>query len=96
MCHECKALLRQIDALKAGNAVLRANNMTLDVAVQIQALLKQDASHAAKIREHIRYESKLEGLLQLASRVLLNGDKAERDDVAVQIQALLDAGIDPG
>jgi hypothetical protein len=60
------------------------------------ALLKQDASHAAKIREHIRYESKLEGLLQLASRVLLNGDKAERDDVAVQIQALLDAGIDPG
>jgi cell division protein FtsB len=31
MCHECKALLRQIDALKAGNAVLRANNMTLAV-----------------------------------------------------------------
>ena len=31
MCHECKALLRQIDALKAGNAVLRANNITLAV-----------------------------------------------------------------
>jgi hypothetical protein len=58
-------------------------------------LLKQDVSHAAKLREHVRYESKLEGLLQLASRVLLNGDKAERDDVATQIQDLLDAGIDP-
>jgi hypothetical protein len=60
------------------------------------ALLKQDVGHAAKIREHVRYESKLEGLLQLASRVLLNGDEAERVDVAKQIQALLDAGIDPG
>lgn len=59
------------------------------------ALLKQDVSHAAKIREHARYESRLEGLLQLASRVLLNGDEAERVDVAKQIQALLDAGLDP-
>ena len=59
-------------------------------------LLKQDVSHAAKIREHLGYESRLEGLLQLASRVLLNGDKAERDDVAAQIQALLAAGLDPG
>lgn len=58
-------------------------------------LLKQDVSHAAKIREHLRYESKIEGLLQLASRVLLNGDEAERVDVAKQIQALLDAGLDP-
>ena len=59
------------------------------------ALLKQDVGHAAKIREHLGYESKLEGLLQLASRVLLNGDKTERIDVANQIQALLDAGMDP-
>lgn len=71
--------------------------MSLEPKTQSPAimLLKQDVSHAAKIREHIRYESRLEGLLQLASRVLLNGDKAERDDVAKQIQDLLDAGVDP-
>ena len=31
MCHECKALMRQIEALKDGNAVLRCQNMTLAV-----------------------------------------------------------------
>jgi hypothetical protein len=71
--------------------------MSLEPKTQSPAimLLKQDVSHAAKIREHVRYESRLEGLLQLASRVLLNGDEAERVGVAKQIQALLDAGLDP-
>lgn len=31
MCHECNALRREIEALKAGNAVLRANNTKLAV-----------------------------------------------------------------
>jgi len=31
MCHTCSELKREIEALRAGNAVLRANNMTLAV-----------------------------------------------------------------
>lgn len=73
----------------------RLETMPAPTQSTAMALLKQDVSHAAKIREHVRYESKLEGILQLASRVLLNGDEAERVDVANQIQALLDAGLDP-
>lgn len=31
MCHTCKELQREIEALRAGNAVLRANNVALAV-----------------------------------------------------------------
>jgi len=31
MCHKCSDLQREIDALRAGNAVLRANNVKLAV-----------------------------------------------------------------
>jgi hypothetical protein len=56
------------------------------------ALLHQDVSHAAKIREHLAYQAKLEGLLRLAAQVLTSGDAAERADVAGQIQIVLDCG----
>lgn len=53
------------------------------------AFLKQDVGHAAKIREHLTYQAKLEGLLQLAGKALLNGDKNERRTIAKQIEDLL-------
>lgn len=31
MCHKCSELQREIEALRAGNAVLRANNVALSV-----------------------------------------------------------------
>lgn len=58
------------------------------------SLLKQDVSHAAKIREHLTYQARLEGVLQLASRVIVDGDETERRDVAGQIQAVLAMGND--
>jgi hypothetical protein len=58
------------------------------------AFLRQDVSHAAKIREHLAYQARLEGVLQLASRVIIDGDEAERRDVAGQILAVLAAGND--
>lgn len=57
------------------------------------ALLHQDVSHAAKIREHLAYQAKLEGLLRLAAQVLTSGDKAERADVAGQIECAIGEGM---
>lgn len=63
------------------------------------SLLKQDHSHARKIREYEDQAktdqmriAKLEGILRLACRVLVDGDPAERRDVAGQIQSVLPAG----
>lgn len=56
------------------------------------SLLKQDDSHARKIREHLAYQAKIEGALQLAVRVLVDGDEAERKAVAAEIRTVLDAG----
>lgn len=58
------------------------------------AFLRQDVGHAAKIREHLAYQARLEGVLQLASKVIVDGDEAERRDVAGQILAVLAAGND--
>jgi hypothetical protein len=66
-----------------------AHNMVQNRAM---SLLKQDHSHARKIREYddqakadqVRI-AKLEGVLQLASKVLVDGDEAERKDLAEQI-----------
>ena len=63
------------------------------------SLLKQDHSHARKIREYedqakadqVRI-AQLEGMLRLARKVLLYGDGAERKDVAGQIKKLLARG----
>lgn len=52
-------------------------------------LLRQDASHARKIREHEAYQARLEGLLRLAGQVLVDGDEVERADVAMQIDVFL-------
>lgn len=53
------------------------------------AFLRQDVGHAAKIREHLTYQAKLEGLLQLAGKALLDGDEIERATIASQIEDLL-------
>jgi len=58
------------------------------------AFLRQDVGHAAKIREHLAYQARLEGALRLARRVLADGDKAERLGVAEQIEAVLAMGND--
>jgi hypothetical protein len=63
------------------------------------ALLKQDTAHAAKIREYkdaaeqdqVRI-AKLEGVLQLAERVLVDGDDEERAEVVAQIRKLRSGG----
>lgn len=52
-------------------------------------LLRQDMSHARKIREHEAYQARLEGLLRLAGQVLVDGDEVERADVAMQIDVFL-------
>lgn len=59
------------------------------------ACLKQDVAHSRRIREYedqakadqVRI-AKLEGALRLASKVLVDGDEAERKDVAKQINKL--------
>ena len=63
------------------------------------SLLKQDHSHARKIREYEDQAkadqvsiAKLEGALRLASKVLVDGDEAERKDVAGQINKILNEG----
>lgn len=63
------------------------------------SLLKQDHSHARKIREYEDQAkadqvsiAKLEGALRLASKVLVDGDEAERKDVAEQINKILNEG----
>lgn len=53
------------------------------------ALLHQDVSHAHKIREHLAYQAKLEGILRLAAKVIIDGDQAEREQVAGQIECVL-------
>lgn len=60
------------------------------------ALLKQDVSHAARIKE---YESahkadqlriaKLEGVVRLAAQVMRDGKKAERAEVADRLDKIL-------
>lgn len=57
-----------------------------------RSLLKQDVSHSTKIAAHLKYEAKLEGILRLAARVLIDGDRAEQLDVAEQIEAALTNG----
>lgn len=52
-------------------------------------LLRQDVSHAAKIREHLTYQARVEGLLRLAAQVLADGDDEERAEVVRQIDAVL-------
>lgn len=52
-------------------------------------LLRQDVAHAAKIREHLTYQARVEGLLRLAAQVLREGDDEERADVVRQIDELL-------
>jgi len=60
------------------------------------SLLKQDHSHARKIREYedqakadqLRI-AKLEGMLRLARKVLIDGDAAERELVAEQIEKIM-------
>lgn len=59
------------------------------------SLLKQDVSHARRIREYedqakddqVRI-AKLEGALRLAIKVLVDGDQNEREQVAKQIHNL--------
>ena len=55
-------------------------------------LLKQDVAHMRKIKEHEAYQAKLEGVLGLAKRVLVDGDEAERVQVAQQIEMVLGGG----
>lgn len=52
-------------------------------------LLRQDVAHAAKIRDHLTYQARVEGLLRLAAQVLADGDDEERADVVRQIDAVL-------
>ena len=52
-------------------------------------LLRQDVSHAAKIREHETYQARIMGLLRLAAQVLADGDDEERADVVRKIDELL-------
>ena len=54
------------------------------------ALLAQDVSHAAKIREHLAYQARLEGALRLAAHVLTDGDEFERQTTAQQIELVLE------
>lgn len=69
------------------------------VQSRAMSLLKQDHSHARKIREYEDQAkadqvsiAKLEGALRLASKVLVDGDEAERKDVAEQINKILNEG----
>lgn len=57
-------------------------------------LLRQDASHARKIREHETYQARIEGLLRLAAQVLVDGDEGERADVARQIGDVMQQGVE--
>jgi hypothetical protein len=60
------------------------------------ALLKQDVSHAARIKEYelahkddqLRI-AKLEGVLRLAAQVLRDGKKVERSEVADRLDKIL-------
>lgn len=54
------------------------------------AFLRQDVGHMRKIREYELREAKLEAMLQLAVRVLIDGQEIERLSIAKQIKCLLD------
>lgn len=78
---------------------LQDDAMAAKVHSHAMALLKQDTAHAAKIREYkataeqdqVRI-AKLEGLLKLVERVLVDGDESERAEVVAQIKKLRSGG----
>ena len=84
----------------AGGALGDQTEARRMVQNRAMSLLKQDHSHARKIREYEDQAkadqmriAQLEGMLRLARKVLVDGDEAERKDVAGQINKLKIGGM---